>query len=387
MPDTSAIADAPTGAHQSVSPGELREIADIRARTAPVALWRWAFRLFRFEEAIIVGLLACFVTLYLLLPGTPSFETLWAGFTYNFHGRGTMWMFTLWCALGTAFLLLVAMLPLARGGAGRKLMHGVWGEAVGPAARSKATVLWGIGGVRAYVPFLACMGVYEMNKRLIPAVRGDTLYDVEMAKFDFWLVGDLSAAIVRKWMHADWITSLIGTFGLTQMDIHEAAYISYVYAAPALALALWFLGRRTVYNRFIGALVICGALAYIGYVLVPVVGPKYVFEDRWLAGSEGALAFMDDIKGRNRDCFPSLHTAWTTLFLIASWKGIRPLFWVYLPVGIAVYIATLYGGYHYIHDIIAGHALAFFAWWSAKPLREWWDRRAGKVPELQLAAR
>jgi membrane-associated phospholipid phosphatase len=375
----SALADAPTGAHQSVRPGELREIAAIHARNVRAQKWRLAFRVFRFEEAIIVGLLACFVTLYLVLPNTPSLEELIGEFTYNFHGRGTMWVFVLWCALGTAFLLVVAALPLAGRGRSRKLMHGVWGDAVGGQARAKATLLWGMGGLRAYVPFLACMGVYAMNKQLIPALRGDTLLDVQMAQFEYALLGDLSAALVHKFMHQDWITSFVGAFGLTQLDIHEFCYISYVYAAPALALAMWFLGRRTEYNRFIGALVIAGALAYVGYVLVPVVGPKYVFEGRWLEASTSALAFMDDVKGYNRDCFPSLHTAWTTLFLIAAWRGVRPLFWVYLPVAIGVYISTFYGGYHYIPDILAGHALAIFAWWAAKPMRKWWERRAGVV--------
>ncbi|MCA8914020.1 MAG: phosphatase PAP2 family protein [Planctomycetes bacterium] len=381
-----AVQEVPTGAHPSVQLGELREIAEIRARNVgnKSRWYRWFFRIFRFEEAIILGLLATFVTAYLLVTGAPSTKSLERAFTYNFHGHGTFWMFILWCVVGTGFLLLVATLPMAGKGKARKLMHGVWGEASGAVPRLKATTLWGLGGLRAYVPFLACMGVYEMNKRLIPAIRGDTLYDQPMANFEYALFGDLSSAIVNKWMHAEWITSLIGLVGLTQLDIHEAAYISYVYAAPALAMALWFLGRRTQFNRFMGALVITGALAYIGYVLVPVVGPKYVFEGRWLEASQGALSFMDDIKDRNRDCFPSLHTAWTTLFLIAAYKGVRPLFWVYLPVAIAVYIATLYGGYHYIPDIIAGHMVAIFSWWAAKPLREWWDRRAGKIDEKLL---
>lgn len=378
MPEE-ALAEVPTGAHRSVRPGELDEIEAIRDAGTRGAWWRWAFRLFRFEEAVILALLTGFFSTYYVVSGAPSAGTLWDAFAYNFHGRGTMWQFTLWCLVGTVVLLVVAMLPITGKGKARKLMHGVWGEADTTAKRLRATTFWGLGGLRAYVPFLACMGVYEINKRLIPAVRGDTLYDMQLANWEYAIFGDLSAAIVHKWMHAEWITEFIGWFGLTQLQIHEAAYISYVYAAPALALALWFLGRRTHFNRFMGALVITGALAYVGYVLVPVVGPKYVFEGRWLEASSGALSFMDDIKERNRDCFPSLHTAWTTLFLIAAWKGVRPLFWVYLPVAIAVYIATLYGGYHYIPDIIAGHVLAIFAWWAAKPLREWWDKRAGKV--------
>lgn len=381
MPEEATLADVPTGAHQSVDLTEMREIAAIRAANAPARRrwWAWVFRIFRFEEAIILALLAGFFATYYVVSGAPSPKTLWAGFAYNFHGYGTMWQFLLWCTLGTGFLLIVAMLPIAGKGKARKLMHGVWGEADSTWKRMRATTFWGVGGLRAYIPFLACMGVYELNKRLIPAVRGDTLYDMQLANWEYAVFGDLSAAIVHKWMHAEWITEFIGWFGLTQIQIHEGAYISYIYAAPALALALWFLGRRTHFNRFMGALVITGALAYIGYVLVPVVGPKYVFEGRWLEASSGALSFMDDIKARNRDCFPSLHTAWTTLFLIAAWKGVRPLFWVYLPVAIAVYIATLYGGYHYIPDIIAGHVLAIFSWWAAKPLREWWDKRAGKL--------
>lgn len=369
-----------TGAHKSITPHkpqtQASEAVSVQSASHP-RWWQWPFRLFRFEEAILLVLLAIFISLFLVLPNTPALDSLWAGFTYNFHGRGTMWMFMLWCSLGTGFLLLVAMLPLAGKGAARKLLHGVWGESRGIWGRLHATVLWGLAGLRAYAPFLACMGVYEMNKRLIPALRGETLYDVPMAQFEYWLLGDLSAAMVRKFMHQDWITNLISHLGITQLDIHEACYISYVYAAPALALGMWFLGRRTQFNRFMGALAITGALAYIGYVLVPVVGPKYVFEDRWLDASQGALAFMDNIKDRNRDCFPSLHTAWTTLFLIAAWHGVRPLFWVYLPVAIGVYISTLYGGYHYIPDIIAGHLLAIFAFWAARPLREWWNRRAG----------
>lgn len=376
---STAVAEAPNGSHAPPKPAA----AGGRVR-AGATRWVWLFRVFRFEEAIILGLLGLFIFAYLSVSGTPDAASLIAGFTYNFHGGGTMWAFTLWCTVGTLLLMGVAALPLARRGRASRLMHGVWGEARGFRPRLRATTFWGLGGLRAYVPFLACMGVYEMNKRLIPAIRGDTLYDRQLANWEYTLFGDLSAAIVHKWMHADWITEFIGWFGLNQQMIHEFAYVSYVWACPALALVLWFLGRRTHFNRFMGALVITGALAYIGYVLVPVVGPKYVFEGRWLEASSGALSFMDDIKARNRDCFPSLHTAWTTLFLIASWRGVRPVFWLYLPIAVAVYVATLYGGYHYIPDIIAGHVVAIFAWWAAKPLREWWDRLAGNVRDAKL---
>lgn len=347
--------------------------------TSKLPLWRRVLAFVRMEEALIGGLLIVFAILFVVYEGTPSLESLWSAFAYNFYGGGAIGSgFVLWCAIGTGFLLLVAMLPLASHGRGAKLMQGVWAGADGFWPRARATVAWGVGGLRAWAPFLACMGAYEILKRLIPAVRGDTLYDQFFADIEYAMFGDLTAAMMHKFMHQEWITEFIGWFNLTQMDIHEACYISYVYTAPALAMALWFLGKKAGFNQFVGALSLCAVLAYVGYVLVPVVGPKYVFEDRWLEASSSALAFMDDIKARNRDCFPSLHTAWTTLVFIGAWKYVRPLFWVYLPIGIGVYIATLYGGYHYIPDIIAGHVVAIFGWWAARPLRRRWNRLTGR---------
>ncbi len=376
MPETRTIAEAPSGANPTVLPDEVREIRQIRAQARP-RRWRSLLRHVRIEEVIMLVTLVAFLGLYAVLPETPELAYLFESAGKHFNGSDTFWMFLLWCAAGTVAILVIAMLPLARTGRARRVMHGVWGDAQDKRGRARATVGWFLGGMRTYLPFLACMGIYEMNRLLVPSVRGETLYDVQMAQFDIVLFGDLSAALVHRFMHQQWITDFIGWFGLTQWDIHGFCYISYIYAAPALALAMWFLGRRKEYDRFIGSLVIAGVLAYIGYMLVPVVGPKYVFDGRWLSADTGAMAFMDAVKGYTRDCFPSLHTAWTTLFLLAAWRGVRPLFWIYLPVGIGVYIATFYGGYHYVPDIIAGHALAFFAWWAAKPLREWWDRRTG----------
>jgi hypothetical protein len=237
--DINTIEQPATGRHPSVRPAELDEIRAIRQARKP-RWWRWLFRVFRPEEAVLAALLLSFVISYALVTGAPSPERLWAGFSYNFYGNGTFWMFMLWCVVGTALLLMVAALPLAGRGRARTVMHGVWAEAASPWARLKLTTLWGLGGLRAYVPFLACMGVYEMNKRLIPAIRGDTLYDQAMANFEYSVLGDLSSAMVRKFMDQQWISDLIGAVGLRQIDIHEACYISYVYAAPALALAMWF---------------------------------------------------------------------------------------------------------------------------------------------------
>ena len=337
--------------------------------------FQWFFRIFRVEEAVLGLLLLSFFATYYFVENAPTGEYLWDAFSYNFYGGGTFAPMLLWATVGTALILGVAILPVS---GNAQLLKNVWGDAQGFRSRGFSTLRWGGGMLRVFIPFVACMGAYELNKKLIPALRGDLLYDMQMAAVDQWMLGDLSAAMVRNFFDQSYWTEFLSWFNLEQIDIHSACYISYVYAAPALAASLYFLNRKAAFARFMAALAITGALAYVGYVLVPVVGPKYVFENRWLNTGSGALQFMDDIKARNRDCFPSLHTAWTTLFLITTYKSIRPLFWMYLPVGIGVYIATLYGGYHYVLDIIAGHAVALFAWWVSRPILAWWNVRAGR---------
>ena len=106
---------------------------------------------------------------------------------------------------------------------------------------------------------------------------------------------------------------------------------------------------------------------FIGYALVPAAGPYKTLDafGPWLAAPEGPFAGLNALmvaSGSNGvDVFPSLHIA-IGCVLAAVWIRRFPkiLPWIAPPVA-ALCFSTLWLGYHYLIDALAGFALAFCA--------------------------
>ena len=87
-------------------------------------------------------------------------------------------------------------------------------------------------------------------------------------------------------------------------------------------------------------------------MLVPAIGPIFYFEGQYEPGkARGRVlpprreAIMNDYRSINRDCFPSLHTAISTLTLAWAWRTRklhrlgRVVAWVYLPLMSALWFS------------------------------------------------
>ncbi|HWP04360.1 MAG TPA: DUF2723 domain-containing protein, partial [Polyangiaceae bacterium] len=139
-----------------------------------------------------------------------------------------------------------------------------------------------------------------------------------------------------------------------------------------------------------------GLIGFVGYLLVPIVGPRYYFPKQLGAPSaallETSLAALathaNELHvgfGRARNCFPSLHTAWGLIVLVFAYRQMRWLFFVYLlPVG-SLLVATVYLRFHYAVDLIAGALVALLLCAAAPRLaRRFPVPSAGDVPVLAL---
>jgi membrane-associated phospholipid phosphatase len=62
-----------------------------------------------------------------------------------------------------------------------------------------------------------------------------------------------------------------------------------------------------------------------------------------------------------RDCFPSLHTAHTTVALAYARRFHRVAFLAFLPIALGLYVSTVYLRMHYVVDVAAGFATAALA--------------------------
>jgi membrane-associated phospholipid phosphatase len=120
-------------------------------------------------------------------------------------------------------------------------------------------------------------------------------------------------------------------------------------------------------------------LGYAGYLLVPAVGP-YVYQaalfQTRLPGGEHTHFFIeqiDSLKGVARDCFPSMHTAHTTVVLAFTRRFSRKWFWVYLPIAVGLYVSTVYLRMHYVVDVLGGFAVSAVAIWLGPRVERAWQ--------------
>jgi membrane-associated phospholipid phosphatase len=232
---------------------------------------------------------------------------------------------------------------------------------------------------RDFLPFLLALIFYErlhdLTPRLRPKVVDATLIAADRAVF---------GTDVPAWLDR------FATPTLTQLMV--VCYLSYFFAAAILACLIYWADRRSLFREFLVSLTVATTIGYLGYLLVPAVGPylyqRDLFPGRLPGGglplTEQVIASVDAMKGAARDCFPSLHTTHTTVVLVFAWRFRRSVFWAYLPMALGLYFSTMYLRMHYAVDVVAGFATAFAGVLIGPSLERWWY--SGQEPAPQQAA-
>ena len=228
--------------------------------------------------------------------------------------------------------------------------------------------------IRDFVPFLIALVFYETLHDLTPLIRHDVV-DAALIAVDRRLLG-VDAAVWMGQFGSPWLTRTM-----------VFCYLSYFFAPAILASLIYWTGRRQLFRDFLVSLCVTTLLGYTGYLLVPAVGP-YIFQaalfrDRLPGGglheADSVILTIDALKGYARDCFPSLHTAHTTVVLVFSWRFSRVAFALYLPIALGLYVSTIYLRMHYAVDVAAGFAVAAIAVAAGPRLERWWYRDAPAI--------
>lgn len=163
-------------------------------------------------------------------------------------------------------------------------------------------------------------------------------------------------------------------------DLMAVAYASY-YFIPFTLIVMLYRKNDEGFLHTIVTLLLGYYLSYVGYLIVPAIGPRYTLSHLYSiplrgAVAEGIIGFIDALEGNKWNCFPSGHVQITLLSLWFAYIYTQSVFWVYLPVVAALILSTIYLRYHYVADVVAGIAFAvvtvvmggaFLAWW--RPVR------------------
>jgi len=204
-------------------------------------------------------------------------------------------------------------------------------------------------------------------------------YDWLFISIDHWMFGVNPTQWAAQFAHPV----------LTEM--FQIAYFSYYILFLMLGIELF--RRHTIDEFDYGAfLVVYGFyLSYLGYFLLPAVGPRFTLHnfytlDRELpglllttpmrnfinAGESISSALPNAIQIVQRDVFPSGHTQLTLIVVYLGHLYHLKTRWIMSILGTVLIVSTIYLRYHYVVDLLGGALFFFFTIWSGKKIQAWW---------------
>jgi membrane-associated phospholipid phosphatase len=169
-------------------------------------------------------------------------------------------------------------------------------------------------------------------------------------------------------------------------DIFQLAYSTYYFIPVSFCIILWVNKQRKEFDKAIFLILFCFYLSYLGYILMPALGPRFTInylqntEFHGFIVAEPIQKFLNQLEGIKRDAFPSGHTAIALLVLYLAYRFKRSYFWIVLPIVSALIFSTVYCRYHYVVDVIAGFGLTILTillgeWYY----RQWLKQQSGSL--------
>jgi membrane-associated phospholipid phosphatase len=204
---------------------------------------------------------------------------------------------------------------------------------------------------RNWYPLFYVASCYKEMANVLPLARGVN-FDQQLANLDQRVWG-LQPAL--------WLARL-QTPALT--EALQWIYTLFVPAVLLVGVVLWGTKRYAEF-RYYAFLISLGYLAsYLGYVLWPARGPRFLFREfdhlplRGLWMFNGMQTTLDQLESVAYDAFPSGHTELTILAWWSTHKLSKAWFGAYFAYTSGIIFATVYLRYHYTVDVLAGAIVA-----------------------------
>jgi membrane-associated phospholipid phosphatase len=227
---------------------------------------------------------------------------------------------------------------------------------------------WG-GLLLEWLPFFALLVAYDRLRGAVSVAPGQAHVDAQLG-FDKALGG---GEVPTVWLqqhlwhagHPRWYD-----YGVW------AVYMTHFFAVWVTAAVIWRVARER-FRRYAATAVALSLSAFATYWAFPAQPP-------WITGESIRMASVDrivpEVWGQlgvgtaqsvyeNRDfvnpvaAMPSLHAAFPLMLLLFFWSAGR---WVRLALGLytlAMAFTLVYGGEHFVADILAGWAMALAVHW------------------------
>lgn len=238
--------------------------------------------------------------------------------------------------------------------------------------------------MRYWYPVPLILLTFKELYLMIKPMRGID-YDHYLIQIDRWIFGFDPTVELHK------ISSPVLT------EFLQIIYATFYFLPMILTVNLVLKKKLPEADYSIFAVVFGFFVSYIGYMLVPAIGPRFHLHDFELTNTELPGLFLTNLLREiinmgesipagtpnpaevvQRDVFPSGHTMMTGITMYLSWKFKSPAKWFLMPVGTLLIFSTVYLRYHYAIDVIAGLIFMAFSVWVGKIYYNYYARKNGK---------
>ncbi|MGA9116829.1 MAG: phosphatase PAP2 family protein [Bacteroidota bacterium] len=204
---------------------------------------------------------------------------------------------------------------------------------------------------------------------VIPHLHGGRDYDDLLIAADRWLFGVNPTEWLLRFGHP------------VLTEVLQVAYTSFYLLFLLLGWELYRRRRPGEFHLFMFTCVYGFFLSYLGYFVLPAVGPRFTLHDfnaldtdlpgvlltpylRWFVNAGGSVPMGVSneaaLAGTQRDVFPSGHTMMTLVLMYMGAHFRTRSRHVLYAVGALLIVATVYQRYHYVVDLAAGALFMVF---------------------------
>lgn len=241
--------------------------------------------------------------------------------------------------------------------------------------------------------FYVCYVGYRNLKSVLPILTEGVLWDTELAQLDLWLFGGVNPAFVFQDMLGTGISASVLSF----------VYLIYLPVIPiSIGVVLVFMRDLSVGAWYVTAMSLNWVIGTVSYYILPAVGPIYYSGTRasYAELPETSTAALQEALLNNRlafladpvnaevihgvAAFASLHCSVTFTMAFFAHRAVqsRTLRWVAWAFFGLTFISTLYFGWHYAVDSVAGVLIG----WMCVAIAAWATGNA-RTKRHQLAER
>ena len=151
-------------------------------------------------------------------------------------------------------------------------------------------------------------------------------------------------------------------------EILQISYASFYFLPFSLCLILYLARPRIEFHISASTILLGFYLSYLGYYLLPAIGPRFTLDHLQAFPLSGVLLFdvvrgmLDQAEGVMRDCCPSGHVMISLLTVLLARRYARGFFPAAFVWAVLIILSTVYLRYHYVVDLAAGAGLGLLVY-------------------------